>query len=274
MKIGVFDSGLGGLIVTKALALAFPKYDFAYLGDTANLPYGNKSADKIYEYSVGCVDYLFREKNAGLIIVACNTAAALALRKLQQEWLPKNFPDRRILGIAIPTLEYIAERGYKNTGLIATNATVQSGIYDIELKKINPEIKIESRATPLLVPLIEDGGDKYAPAVLSDYLAGFEKKDALILGCTHYPIYKDIIRKMLPNIAVVSQDEIIPDKFADYLSRHPELESKLDKNGTISFGITDMTKNYASTAARLFGQDIKIETAVIDKRAADGRRGV
>ena len=261
MKIGVFDSGLGGLIICKSLISAFPKFDFAYLGDTANLPYGNKSEDKIYECSVLCVDHLFRVLDAGLVIIACNTASIVALRRLQREYLPQNFPDRRILGIAIPTLEYIADRGYRNIGLIATNATVGSGTYEYELHRINPEIKLESKATPLLVPLIEDGGDKYAETILTDYLAGFHDKDALILGCSHYPKYKDLIRKILPDVAVVSQDEIIPSSLADYLARHPEIE--IDGRGDNFFGITDMTKNYAESAAKLFGSDLPIEKVVI-----------
>ena len=259
MKIGVFDSGLGGLIVARALINGFGEYDFAYLGDTANLPYGNKSADKVYDCAVKCVDYLFREKDAALVVVACNTASIVALRRLQREYLADNFPERRILGISIPTIEYVIEKGYKNIGLIATNSAVKSGTYDAELTKLDPEIKLQSVAAPLLVPLIEDGGDKYAPAVLADYLAPFHNKDALILGCTHYPKYKDIIREMLPGVAVVAQDEIIPDKLAEYLGRHPEIEKLIDRNGNRFFGITDITENYIASAAKLFGSPIQIE---------------
>lgn len=258
----MFDSGLGGLIVAKVLIDAFPKYGFAYLGDTANLPYGNKSPEKIYDCSKECVDALFREHDAAIVIVACNTASIVALRRLQQEYLPGNFPDRRILGISIPTMEYTTERGYKNVGLIATNSTVKSGIYESELKKLDPDIKVTARATPLLVPLIEDGGDKYAPVVLADYLPPFLKCDALILGCSHYPRYKGLIREMLPGVDVISQDEIIPEKLREYFSRHPEIEGKLQA-GENFFGITDVTENYIQSAEKLFGRRIAIEKASV-----------
>ena len=262
MKIGVFDSGLGGLIVAKSLMESNLGLTFAYLGDTANLPYGNKSADKIYECSRRSVDYLFREQDCSIIIIACNTASITALRRLQREYLPENFPDRRILGIAIPTLEHVMEKGHKNIGLIATNATVKSGLYDIELKKLDPEIKLESLATPLLVPLIEDGGDKYAEEILRDYLAPFHEKDALILGCTHYPKYKELIRKILPGVDIISQDEIIPGKLADYLARHPEFQ--IEKNGSHFFGITDLTENYIAGAKKLFGMEMPIAKVAIE----------
>ncbi|MDR0366950.1 MAG: glutamate racemase [Rickettsiales bacterium] len=263
MKIGVFDSGFGGLIIAKALIDKLPMYDFAYLGDTANLPYGSKSDEKVYACAKDCVDWLFRVQDCNIVIIACNTASIAALRRLQREYLPGSFPGRRILGIIVPTVEAVSRAGFKNIGVIATNSTIASGVFGVELEKLDPSISIKSLATPLLVPLIEDGGDAYAPMVLEDYLAPFKKSEALILGCTHYPKYKKLIRRLLPGVHVISQDEILPCKLADYLSRRRDIEEKIGRSGARSFHITDMTANYTDSARALFGEDIKVEKARI-----------
>ncbi|MCL1785756.1 MAG: glutamate racemase [Alphaproteobacteria bacterium] len=257
MKIGVFDSGLGGLVMTKAVFGPLGHYDFAYLGDTAYLPYGARSKEKIYERTRKGVDWLMRVKDAALVIIACNTASIAALQRIQREWLPANFPDRRVLGIVVPTIEEAADAN--NIGLIGTVSTVASGVYESELLKIAPNRRFRAVATPLLVPLIENGGDKYAKEIISDYLAPIADVETLVLGCTHYPVYKGLIRRILPRARIISQDEVLPPKLADYLRRHPEIEGRLSRGAGRFFGITDMTRGYIAAAEQLFGRAIEIE---------------
>ena len=265
MKIGVFDSGLGGLVIMRALLERLGRYDFAYFGDTANLPYGARSTPYIYRCARRCVDRLFREDDCALIVVACNTASIAALRKLQREYLPENFPDRRVLGVVIPTLEEVRDRKFSRLGLIATASTVRSRVYEEELAKINPTARLTPVSTPLLVPLIENGGDKYAPAVVADYMEAFRGADmeALILGCTHYPRYRSLIAREAARVtgrpvAVLSQDEIIPAKLEDYLRRHPEVESRVGRSRTRTFAVSDLTEVYRSAAINLFGDDLRL----------------
>ncbi len=267
MKIGVFDSGLGGLLILKAIQEELPSYDKVYLGDTLHLPYGGRSKDAIYTYTKNAVDYLLKTENCNLIILACNTASALALRKLQQTYLIDNFPDRRILGVVIPTLESTLEQNKsKRIGLIATQALVDSNIYDEELKKISPDIKLFSQPTPLLVPLIENNGHKWITDILQEYIAPLlkQKIETLILGCTHYSFLQPYLQKILPNdVTIISQDKIIPTKLNDYLQRHPEIETKLNQNYNTSFYVSDITKNYLKTAEDIYGSEIKLKKIVL-----------
>ncbi|MCL1902476.1 MAG: glutamate racemase [Alphaproteobacteria bacterium] len=264
-KIGIFDSGLGGLIIARSLISAMPDFSFTYLGDTLHVPYGPRSYESIYGFAESCIDYLFRNEDCRIVIIACNTATIAALRKLQQVYLPANFPDRRILGIVIPTLEYVAEGGFKNIGLLATTGTINSGVYEQELAKLNPDIKIYPVAAPLLVPLIENDGDKFAPPIIAEYLKNFDGRniDSIILGCTHYPHYKDLIRTCTPGIEIISQDEIIAEKLADYLMRHPEIERDLSRDGARKFIATDITESYLTVAKNIFGNEITISHADI-----------
>ena len=266
MNIGLFDSGLGGLIITKSIIEKMPQYNFSYIGDTAHVPYGSRSKDTIYNFTKNCVDYLFKKQNCKLIIIACNTASIAALRKLQQVYLTNNYPDRKILGVVIPTIETVIEKKYKSIGLLATNGTVSSNVFGQELQKLNPNIKLYSTAAPLLVPLIENNGDKFAIPVIHEYLESFKNTDieAIILGCTHYPHYKDIIKaeaeKILSRpIDIISQDEIIPAKIETYLQNHPEIENALSKDASRFFGITDITESYKQQAFSIFGNKFEIE---------------
>ena len=263
MKIGIFDSGLGGLIMTKALVQALPEYDHVYVGDTANLPYGARSIEQVRQLTTRCVDWLFREQNCALVVIACNTATIAALEYLQSGYLSENFPDRRVLGVVAPTMETVAADGFERVGLIATEATVKSGVYESELRKLAPGISVKSLATPLLVPLIENSGDKYAPAVIADYMEPFADVQALVLGCTHYPHYRKLFAQQLPHAKIISQDEIIPAAVSAYLERHKELAAKLTRGGGRFFGITDITGSYASQAERIFGGTINITHIVI-----------
>lgn len=259
MKLGIFDSGLGGLVITKAIRDKMPDIDLMYFGDTLHLPYGNRSEEAIYMYTQSAMNYMF-ERGCGLIIIACNTASATALRRLQQTWLPKAWPDRNILGVVVPTLETAIERGYKKLGLIATNYSIKSNAYEQELTKINPDIKMVQKATPLLVPLIENDGMKYADAVLHDYLDPMVRQgiECLILGCTHYPFLKPQIQKIIgKDIELLSQDDIVPAKLADYLKRHSEY--KISRNGKTEFIVSDLTDNYRKAAEDIYGSALAID---------------
>lgn len=226
--IGVFDSGLGGLTVLKYFLQELPDYNYIYLGDNARLPYGEKSPETIYQYSLEAVDHLFKA-GCNLIITACNTVSTQALRRLQQEYLPANYPDRRILGVIRPIVEKIAsDSKIGSVGVIGTKATVNSNAYEIELKKLKADLEIEQRATPLLVPLIEeDWSDKpETKMILKKYLRPLKMKkvDALILGCTHYPfLYKEAKNIMGRRVSVPHPGIIIADSLKNYLKRHEEL---------------------------------------------------
>lgn len=261
-KIGVFDSGLGGLFIADSVRKRLPAYDYLYLGDTLNLPYGRRSDAALYDLSEKAMRYLFAQ-GCELVIMACNTASAAALRKLQQGFLAREFPDRRILGVVVPTLEVAIEHGAHRIGLLATQRTVHSNIYEIELKKINPFVQLVAVASPLLVPLIEDGGQKYLDIVLEDYLKPMREArvQSLILGCTHYVALKDRIAAMMEDVDLISQDDIIPAKLEDYLNRHPEMETRLSKGGTFAAHATDTNENFQKNVRDLMGRDLILKQA-------------
>ncbi len=262
MKIGLFDSGLGGLIVTHSLIEALPQYDYVYVGDTARVPYGNRSQAVIYEFTKSGVEYLFQQ-GCQLIILACNTASAEALRKIQQEYLPQYYPDRRVLGVLIPAAEQaVAQTRNGKVGVIATQGTVSSGAYIREIQKLNPNIEVFQQAAPLLVPLVENNALQYASPILDDYVAPFVAAgiDTLVLGCTHYPLFKELLKaKLDTDIHIISQDEFIPPKLAEYLKRHAETDQKLTRNGTQQFFVTDLTPSTHEVAKYLFGHEVQLE---------------
>ncbi len=264
MKLGVFDSGLGGMLITAAIRKALPDIDILYLGDTLHVPYGNRSEETICHYTTRCIDYLFRQ-NCQLIIMACNTASASALRKIQQGYLLDHYPDRRILGVIVPTIEYALDSGHEKLGLIGTHYTVRSNVYAEELRKINPAIRLFQTAAPLLVPLIENGGMKWIPEILDDTLAPLlsEKIDSLLLGCTHYVCLKNLIRRRY-GIDVMAQDDIIPLKLKEYLVRHPEIFGVLSRTGETRFILTDLTENYEHTASQLYGAPVALGRIILE----------
>ena len=256
-KIGVFDSGLGGLFIAQAIQALMPEYDYLYLGDTLNLPYGRRSDEAIYHLSENVMRYLFAQ-DCALIIMACNTASAAALRRLQQGYLLRERPNDRILGVVVPTLDVAIEQGAARIGLIGTERTVRSGIYDFELKKINPAVEMTSVATPLLVPLIEHQGEKYLCEVLKDYLAPMIEANiqSLILGCTHYVALKDLCAKILGDgVQIISQDDIIPIKLKDYLKRHPEMEQRLSQDSSFAIHTTDINESFIRNIFEITGSD-------------------
>ncbi len=273
MKIGVFDSGLGGLFIMRALARELPQYDYVYLGDTQRVPYGNRSPETIYQFLEEAVYFLFK-RNCNLIIVACNTASAEALRKIQRQYLPRHYPKRRVLGVIIPTVEEaLATVSESNTGrvsalrrlgVLATTGTVRSGTYVREVRKLNPRAKVFQNAAPLLVPLIENDGLQWADPIVRVYLAPLTRKkvEKIVLGCTHYPALKKTIQKAA-GVPVISQDEIIPRKLKDYLKRHPEIDSRLDKKRRRELLVTDITPAYVRLSRKWFGKTAKLKSVVL-----------
>jgi glutamate racemase len=260
--IGVFDSGYGGLTVLKAFLERLPDYDYLYLGDSARAPYGNKSLKVVYEYTRQAVEFLFG-RGAVLIILACNTASAKALRKVQQEWLPLHCPDRRVLGVVIPLAEAAVEASrIGRVGVIGTRATIESGVYEQELHKLRPELKVFGRACPLLVPLVEEGwvGKPETNSILKKYVRPLKNNaiDTLILGCTHYPfLRRDIERTMGKSCRVLDAPAIVADKLADYLVRHPEIEVRLSRNRNRIFYTTDDPERFKTFGEDFLGRRIR-----------------
>ena len=258
--IGVFDSGLGGLTVFSHILKTLPNYNYIYLGDNARLPYGEKSAETIYEYSRQAATFLF-EKGCNLIIVACNTASAQALKKLQTKFLPINFPDKRILGVIRPLAEEFAKKNHKIIGIIGTKATINSGAYQTEINHLAPQLKIEQKSTPLLVPLIEEGWLKKPETkmILKKYLRPLKTKqvDALILGCTHYPFLLSSIKQIMgKKIAVPDPGVVIANSLKNYLDRHPELNIQKTKNSKINYYTTDNPEYFKKLGEKFLGQKI------------------
>ncbi len=227
MTIGLFDSGLGGLTILRAVVKQLPEHDYVYYGDTANLPYGDKSESEIYDLSVAAMDYLFAE-GCALIIIACNTASAETLRKLQDEYLPAHYPERRILGVIIPTVETLIAEGVETALLLATKRTVESQKFERELEKRASALQLVSTATPELVPLIEAGeGEEAVRAAITridEQVAVEPSITAVVLGCTHYTELTAGLRAQYDErLRIYSQDEIIPKKLGEYVAAHPEL---------------------------------------------------
>jgi glutamate racemase len=254
MNIGFFDSGLGGLLVLKAVAKALPHYDYIYYGDTANLPYGDKSEEQIYELTKKAIGELFA-RDCSLVIVACNTASAESIRKLQDTYLKEEFPDRKILGVIVPTIEEMCETGSKRAVLMATKRTVDSGKYERELKKLDDSVELISIATPELVPLIELGEDEAAVATAIRTLEKYAREgDVAILGCTHYILLKDAILNHFGNkLTLISQDEVIPKKLSNYLERHLEIASTLSNTGKREIVLTKHRPDYDRLTAEFLG---------------------
>lgn len=256
MKIGVFDSGLGGLVITKAFIKKMPEYDYFYYGDSRHLPYGEKTAGRILNYSLNAMKYMIAN-DCKIIIVACNTATSIALRYIQQRFIPNYAPDVKVLGVVIPTVESAVVKGAKKIGVIATNTTAKYHIYREELHKLNSNLEVLEIAAPELVPAIESNNFKRAEKFALEYAEKFKDFDSLILGCTHYPLIKEYLRHCLPEVEIISQDEIMGDKLYEYLQRHPEIKSKLSKNYDYQFQVSSLNIHSQKVAKLLF-PDISI----------------
>lgn len=255
MKIGFFDSGLGGLIIMKSVALLLPEYDYEFFGDTENLPYGDKTEEEIYEFTKHGIEHLF-EKECSLVIIACNTASAETLRKLQDTYLKEEYPDRKILGVIIPVVEEVIECHARKTLLIATKRTVASSKYDREFAKFNSKPELFSLPTPDLVPLIEEGKIDEALELVFPIIDELIEKggDSLILGCTHYTLLREGIKDRYgQDLMVFSQDEIIPKKVYSYLEAHPEITSKLTQGGTRNIHLSKHTNSYDHILKEMLG---------------------
>jgi glutamate racemase len=260
--IGVFDSGYGGLTVMKQIVEKLPEYDYIYIGDNARAPYGSRSYETVYRYTLQAVKWLFNMQ-CGLVILACNTASAKALRTIQQKDLPSLAPDRRVLGVIRPVTETLGNISRsKHVGVFATSGTVKSESYLIETAKFFPDVKVVQEACPLWVPLIEnndfdnDGAAFFIRRHVNSLFYKDPLIDAVVLGCTHYPIIINQIKKYLPQgTLLIDQGAIVADSLSDYLVRHPEITSGLSVNGTRNFFTSDSTSDFDRLASLFYGQN-------------------
>ncbi|MDO8559598.1 MAG: glutamate racemase [bacterium] len=268
--LGVFDSGLGGLTVAKAIRQRLPEYQLAYLGDTARLPYGNRSADLVYRFTTEAVGYLLSQ-GCPLVVVACNTASALALRRLQREWLPVHFPDRRVLGVIRPISEYVADasRGGR-VGVVGTASTVGSGAFVREISGRNPRISVVQQACPLLVPFIEEGWGRRPETakLVRDYVRPLQaaRVDTLVLGCTHYPMLRaEFAAAMGEHCFIPDPAAVVAEKLADYLARHPERELQLSRGANHRYLVTERTDRFTQLAGEWLGHPLTLESVDLRK---------
>jgi glutamate racemase len=263
-SIGIFDSGYGGLTVMKEIIKALPEYDYIYLGDNARAPYGSRSFESVHRYTWECVQWFF-SMNCPLVILACNTASAKALRSIQQQDLPKTYPNKKVLGVIRPTTEIIGSMSRSDkVGILATKGTVLSDSYAIEIQKFFPETEVYQEACPMWVPLIENnehhtpGADYFIKKHLDNLFNKEKGIDTVLLACTHYPLIETQIRQNLPDgVRLVSQGPIVAASLVDYLARHPEIESQISRNGQREFYTTDSTEDFDNQAAVFFGDRVK-----------------
>lgn len=253
--IGVFDSGYGGMTILREMRKILPEYDYMYLGDNARAPYGTRSFDVVYEFTLQAVKSLF-ERGCHLVVLACNTASAKALRSIQQKDLPGLDPDRRVLGVVIPTVEAlggITKNG--NIGVLGTPGTISSGTYDIEIAKFFPQYRTVSVECPMWVPLVENkefdapGADYFVEKYVEELFGQEPDIDTIVLGCTHYPLlYKKIEKQVAGRATIVTQGELVANSLKDYLHRHPEMDAKCTKNGTCTYLTTENPVKFTELA--------------------------
>jgi len=261
--IGIFDSGYGGLTIMREIVQKLPAYDYIYLGDNARSPYGNRSFDTVYHYTLECVQWFFKQ-GCPLVVLACNTASAKALRTIQQNDLEKMAPDKRVLGVIRPTTEVIGNyTESRHIGILGTTGTVQSGSYEIEIHKFYPDIIVHQEACPMWVPLIENnehhskGADYFVKKHLEGLVERAPEIDTILLACTHYPLMIDKIREYAPiGTTIISQGEIVANSLADYLRRHPEMEERISKGSSKHFFTTDSTDDFDNKASFFFGEEV------------------
>lgn len=268
--LGIFDSGLGGLTVLKAIQHRLPEYQLAYLGDTARLPYGNRSAELVYRFTVEGVAYLLGQ-GCPLVIVACNTASALALRRLQREWLPEHFPDCRVLGVIRPVAELVGTMLPAGpVGVVGTRATVDSLAYVREINAVNPRLSVIQQACPLLVPMIEEGWAKRPETarLVREYVRPLQESGvlALVLGCTHYPLLRSEFCAAMDEACLVPDPAaVVADKLSDYLNRHPEIAANITRNRPPRFFVTERTQRFANLAGEWLGRPVELEQIALEK---------
>lgn len=261
--IGVFDSGFGGLSVLREIRKTLPQYDYIFLGDNARAPYGTRSFSLIYDFTLQAVKYLF-EQGCSLVIIACNTASAKALRSIQQRDLPVLDPSRRVLGVIRPTVEQLGKITHTgNIGIFGTPGTVQSRSYDMEIAKMYPDFHVYGHACPMWVPLIEnkeadnDGADYFVKKDINALMSQCSDIDTVILGCTHYPLLINKIKKYMPaGVSIVAQGGIVAESLADYLKRHPEIEQRCSKGGTCDYRTTEDADRFSSLASIFVNEEV------------------
>ncbi|WP_315084154.1 glutamate racemase [Bacteroides heparinolyticus] len=264
--IGVFDSGYGGLTILSKIRETLPQYDYIYLGDNARAPYGTRSFEVVYEFTLQAVVKLFG-MGCQLVILACNTASAKALRSIQMNDLPRLDPTRRVLGVIRPTVECIGSiTRSRHVGVLATTGTIKSESYPLEVHKLFPDIKVSGEACPLWVPLVEnneaqgDGTDYFVRKYINELLAKDRLIDTVILGCTHFPLLLPKIQQYMPaGITTVTQGELVADSLKDYLSRHPEIDKKCTKGGRCVYRTTESEDKFTESASVFLNESIKVE---------------
>lgn len=269
--IGVFDSGYGGLTILSEIQSLMPEYDYCYLGDNSRAPYGPRSFDVVYEFTKQAVIALF-ERGCNLVILACNTASAKALRTIQQKDLPLLNPDKRVLGVIRPTAEIIGELTLtRHVGILGTVGTIQSESYPIEISKFYPDIKVTGEACPMWATLVEnnehqsEGANYFIKKNLDNILSKDNEIDTLILGCTHYPLLMDKIRRFLPGgVQAIAQGEYVARSLKDYLQRHPEIDSVCTKGGTTRYLTTENPQKFSEAATIFLKKEIAVERIILE----------
>lgn len=269
--IGVFDSGYGGLTILSEIQKTLPQYNYIYLGDNSRAPYGTRSFDVVYEFTKQAVLTLF-DQGCNLVILACNTASAKALRTIQQNDLPNIDPNKRVLGIIRPTAEVIGDiTKTRHIGIVGTPGTIQSESYPIEIKKLHPDITVNSHACPMWVPIVEnnefntEGADYFIKKDIDSILSMDKDIDTLILGCTHYPLLIDKIKKYTPsNLQILSQGKYIAESLKNYLNRHPEMEQACIKKGETQYYTTESASKFKESAFIFLNQEIEVNRINIE----------
>ena len=270
--IGIFDSGYGGLTIFEKIKHLMPEYDYIYLGDNARTPYGTRSFEVVYEFTLQAVKKLF-DLGCPLIILACNTASAKALRSIQQINLPQINANNRVLGVIRPTVECISNiTNTKHIGVLATTGTIKSQSYPLEIQKLSPDVLVSSEACPMWVPLVEnneyqsEGADYFIQKHINQLLAKDPLIDTLILGCTHYPLLIEKIRKYTPShIQIISQGEYVAASLDDYLMRHPEINDRCSKNGQCRFLTTESESKFQESASIFLQEEnIQVERIILE----------
>lgn len=262
--IGIFDSGLGGLTILNGIRHRMPQYDYIYLGDNARAPYGTRSFDVVYQFTLQAVKKLF-SMGCPLIILACNTASAKALRSIQQKYLPQSFPNRRVLGVIRPTAEIVGALTKSNhIGILATEGTIRSESYKLEIQKLYPATTVVGQACPMWVPLVENGeydkpgADYFVKDSINKLLATDSQIDTVILGCTHYPLLLPKIKQYIPEgITLVPQGKYIAESLQNYLQRHQEMEQSITKKGTCQYFTTESSEKFSESASIFLNESIE-----------------
>ncbi len=269
--IGVFDSGYGGLTILSKIRETLPEYDYIYLGDNARTPYGTRSFEIVYEFTLQAVNKLF-EMGCHLVILACNTASAKALRTIQMNDLPNIDPNRRVLGVIRPTVECIGSMTQtRHVGILATGGTIKSESYPLEVHKLFKDIKVSGEACPMWVPLVEnneangEGADFFIRKYIDRLLAKDRQIDTIILGCTHYPILLPKIQKFIPQeVKIVAQGEYVAASLKDYLHRHPEMDMKCTRKGKCRFYTTEAEDKFIESASMFLNENITVQRITLE----------